>query len=65
MVRIYTPDGKVVEKSGESIPLEDLLFMLQINSVRVVIAKNGVLVTERENASGNDEIRIFNISHGG
>jgi sulfur carrier protein ThiS len=65
MVRIHLPGGKEVERGEESVCIDDLLTILGINPVEVVIAKNGVLVTEIEFAGGNDEIRIHRISHGG
>jgi sulfur carrier protein ThiS len=65
MVRVYLPGGKEIEWGAESICLEDLLAVLGINPVEVVIAKNGVLVTENECTGGEDEIRVYRISHGG
>jgi sulfur carrier protein len=65
MVRICLPSGRVVERETASVRIEDLLTELDINPVEVVIAKNGELVTEIESAGGEDEIRIYRISHGG
>jgi sulfur carrier protein ThiS len=59
------PGGKEIDRGIESIRIEDLLILLGINPVEVVIAKNGVLVTENEWTSNEDEIRVYRISHGG
>ncbi len=65
MVRICLPGGRVVERGTASVRIDDLLTELDINPVEVVIARNGELVPEIESAAGEDEIRIYRISHGG
>jgi sulfur carrier protein len=62
---MYLPGGKEVERGEEPVCIEDLLRDFGINPVEVVIARNGTLVTEIESATGDDEIRIYRISHGG
>jgi sulfur carrier protein ThiS len=65
MVRVYLPGGEVVERGARPLRIELLLSDLGINPVEVVIAKNGRLVPEIEYADGEDEIRIYRVSHGG
>jgi sulfur carrier protein ThiS len=65
MVRVYLPGGETVEREAKPVRLEDLLRDLGINPVEVVIARNGMLISEIEIAGGEDEIRIHRISHGG
>ncbi len=65
MVRVRFPDGREMERGSVSVRIEDLLADLGINPEEVVIAKNGSLVTELETVGGEDEIRVYRISHGG
>ena len=42
-----------------------LLHELGINSLAVMVARNGTLVPEQAEIGGNDEIRVIRIAHGG
>ncbi len=45
--------------------IEDILRELGINPVEVIVARNGVIVSEEETAGSGDELKIVKIVHGG
>lgn len=45
--------------------IEQVLAGLNINPVEVIVSVNGRLVPEDAFVSGNDEIRIIRVAHGG
>jgi sulfur carrier protein len=45
--------------------VEALLKDLGIDSVDVIVSRNGMLVTEDAVAGNDDEVRIIRIAHGG
>ena len=44
---------------------KDILRELGINPVEVIVARNGVIVSEEETAGSGDELKIVRIVHGG
>lgn len=59
------PDGSRREMALESACIEDILRDLLINPVEVIVAKNGKIVSEEEQANSEDELKIVRIVHGG
>jgi sulfur carrier protein ThiS len=64
-MKIAMPDGSTREIEIEAAPIEGILEMLGINPVEVIVAKNGRIVSEYENAVPGDELKIVRIVHGG
>jgi sulfur carrier protein len=64
-MNIILPDnsGRSVNPAPRTI--EQVLTELKINPVEVIVSKNGRLVPEDEIVSGDDEIRIIRVAHGG
>jgi sulfur carrier protein len=64
-MKIILPDnsGRSVNPAPRTI--EQVLTELKINPVEVIVSKNGRLVPEDEIVSGDDEIRIIRVAHGG
>jgi len=59
------PDGSRREMALGSARIEDILRDLKINPVEVIVAKNGKIVSEEEQANFEDELKIVRIVHGG
>ena len=59
------PDGSRGEMALGSARIEDILRDLKINPVEVIVAKNGKIVSEEEQANSEDELKIVRIVHGG
>ena len=64
-IKIFLPDGDEMEFLIDKIRIEELLDQLAINPVEVIVAKNGIIVSEDEIASLDDELKIIRIVHGG
>lgn len=64
-MKITLPDGSRKEMAVHNARIEDVLKELSINPVEVIVAKNGKIVTEEENADSADELKIVRIVHGG
>jgi len=64
-MNIILPDnsGRSVNPAPRTI--EQVLTELRINPVEVIVSRNGRLVPEDEIVSGDDEIRIIRVAHGG
>jgi len=59
------PDGSRREMKLDGVRIEDILRDLGINPVEVIVAKNGKIVSEEEQANYADELKIVRIVHGG
>ncbi len=64
-MKIALPDGSRKEMAFHNARIEDILKELGINSVEVIVAKNGKIVTEEEIARSEDELKIVRVVHGG
>jgi len=64
-MRLQLPDGTVREIHGDVITVATLLTGCNINPLEVIITRNGRLIPEDATVSGNDEIRVFLVAHGG
>jgi sulfur carrier protein len=64
-MKITLPDGSRKEMSVHNVRIEDVLKELGINPVEVIVAKNGKIVTEEENAGIADELKVIRVVHGG
>jgi sulfur carrier protein len=64
-MKIIFPDARTEEMSGEPACISRILDRLGINPSEVIVSRNGKLVPEDAVASGDDEIRIIRIAHGG
>lgn len=64
-MKIALPDGVVKEIPIETMLIEDILKLLNINPVEVIVAKNGMIVSELDTARAGDKLKIVRIVHGG
>jgi sulfur carrier protein len=64
-MKIILPDKSVRTTGGDPQTVEAVLVTLSINPLDVIVSQNGKLVPEDTVVSGNDEIRIIRIAHGG
>lgn len=64
MIKLILPDGSSVDIEREA-PIESILKDYRINPVEVIVAKNGIIVSEYEAAQSGDEIKVIRIIHGG
>jgi sulfur carrier protein len=64
-MQITLPDGSRKEMAVHNARIEDVLKELGINPVEVIVARNGKIVTEEENAGSADELKIVRVVHGG
>ena len=62
---IALPDGSKKEIAEKCARIEDILRQLGINPVEVIVAKNGMIVSEDETAGGSDELKVVRFVHGG
>ena len=64
-MNIILPDnsGQTIDPAPRTI--EQVLLELGINPIEVIVSVNGRLVPEDVIVSGNDEIRIIKVAHGG
>ncbi|MDD3137318.1 MAG: MoaD/ThiS family protein [Methanoregula sp.] len=58
------------DKSEQTITIractvEQVLVLLGVNPIEVIVSRNGRLVPDDAQVSGDDEIRILRIAHGG
>ena len=65
LMNIILPDnsGRTVDPAPRTI--EQVLMELGINPIEVIVSVNGRLVPEDAIVSGDDEIRIIRVAHGG
>ena len=64
-MQLHLPDGLIRDISGEPITVSRLLTGCNINPLEVIVTRNGRLIPEDATVSGNDEIRVFLVAHGG
>lgn len=64
-MKITLPDGSRKEMAVHNARIEDVLKELGINPVEVIVARNGKIVAEEENAGSADELKIVRVVHGG
>ena len=64
-MRLQLPDGTIREIGGEVKTVAALLNGCHINPLEVIVTKNGRLIPEDATVSGNDEVRVFLVAHGG
>jgi sulfur carrier protein ThiS len=64
-MRLQLPDGTVRDVNGEVRTVATLLTGCNINPLEVIVTRNGRLIPEDATVSGNDEIRVFLVAHGG
>ena len=64
-MNIILPDNSRRTIDPGTCTIEQVLVELSINPVEVIVSKNGRLVPEDAIVSGNDEIRIIRVAHGG
>jgi sulfur carrier protein ThiS len=64
-MQVILPDKTVVTRGDEPVPIESILHDLGILPASVIVLKNGKVVPEDVIASGDDQIRIIRIAHGG
>lgn len=63
-MKIALPDGRVCEKSGRHV-IRALLDELGINSLEVLVTKNGRIVPEDDTGEDADVLRVITIKSGG
>ena len=64
-MKIIFPDSTTETIVGEPVSISRILDRWGINPSEVIVSRNGKLVPEDAVASGDDEIRIIRIAHGG
>jgi len=64
-MQLHLPDGLIRDISGEPKTVATLLTECNINPLEVIVTRNGRLVPDDATVSGNDEIRVFLVAHGG
>jgi sulfur carrier protein len=64
-MKITLPDGSRKEIAVHNVRIEDILKELGINPVEVIVARNGKIVTEEEDAGFADELKVVRVVHGG
>ncbi|MEI7434377.1 MAG: MoaD/ThiS family protein [Methanomicrobiales archaeon] len=64
-MRLQLPDGTTRNVTGDAKTVATLLADCNINPLEVIVTKNGRLIPEDATVSGNDEIRVFRVAHGG
>ena len=64
-MKIIFPDSTTETIESEPVSISRILDRRGINPSEVIVSRNGRLVPEDAVASGDDEIRIIRIAHGG
>jgi len=64
-MKVILPDNETREFENGPDTVEDLLRELGINSLEVMVSKNGTLIPEQAKIGSEDVIRIIRIAHGG
>ena len=64
-MNIILPDNSARSVNPAPRTIEQVLTELKINPVEVIVSRNGRLVPEDAIVSGDDEIRIIRVAHGG
>jgi sulfur carrier protein ThiS len=64
-MRLHLPDGTIHDEGTDPIIAASLLAVNGINPLEVIVTRNGRLIPEDAIVSGDDEIRVFLVAHGG
>ncbi len=64
-MKLILPDRSIRVIEPGPATVEAVLQREGINPLEVMVSRNGILITEDTVVSGDDEIRIIRISHGG
>jgi sulfur carrier protein len=64
-MKLILPDRSTRILDPEPATIEAILQKEGINPLEVMVSRNGKLMTEDTVVSGDDELRIIRISHGG
>jgi len=64
-MNIILPDNRGRTIDPGACTIEQVLTELGINPIEVIVSVNGRLVPEDATVSGDDEIRIIRVAHGG
>ncbi len=64
-MRLLLPDGTTREVGGDAKTVATLLTECNLNPLEVIVTRNGRLIPEDATVSGDDEIRVFLVAHGG
>lgn len=64
-MRLQLPDGTILDAGADPKPAASLLARYNLNPLEVIVTRNGRLIPEDAIVSGNDEIRVFLVAHGG
>jgi len=64
-VRVILPDKSEQTIAMGASTVEQVLVLLGVNPIEVIVSRNGRLVPDDAQVSGDDEIRIIRIAHGG
>ncbi len=64
-MKIFLPDKAVRLIDCRPLPVDRLLEELGLNTVEVIVSRNGKLVPGDAMVGEDDEIRILRIAHGG
>ncbi len=64
-MKLILPDRSIRVIDPALATVETILQKEGINPLEVMVSRNGKLITENTLVSGDDEIRVIRISHGG
>lgn len=64
-MKLILPDRSIRVIDPALTTVETILQKEGINPLEVMVSRNGKLITENTLVSGDDEIRVIRISHGG
>lgn len=64
-MKLHLPDGTILDAGMEPKTAAVLLSSYSINPLEVIVTRNGRLIPEDATVSGDDEIRVFLVAHGG
>jgi sulfur carrier protein ThiS len=64
-MQLHLPDNTVLHFSEETVSVAKLLTGCNINPFEVIVTRNGKLIPEDATVSGDDDIRVFPVAHGG
>ena len=64
-MKIILPYSTINIMLEDPVSITSILYKLNINPSEVIVSRNGKLVPEDTLISGDDEIRIIRIAHGG
>jgi sulfur carrier protein ThiS len=64
-MQVILPDKTIRTLPGDPVAIERILVGMGIMPSGVIVVKNGRVVPEDTIASGDDQIRIIRVAHGG